>query len=111
MAATNNESMTREATFDLLSSSVRRTLVVTLRESGTVGRDELTETLAAAEADGGEDARRRIRIALHHNHLPRLADAGLVVYDDETVTPTNRLEALAGKITNFDEGDKPLARA
>lgn len=105
---TNPERTNRETTFDLLSSSVRQEIIVTLHESESIEWDRLTETLATADAD--EDDRRRIRIALHHNHLPRLAEAGLVVYDDETVAPTNRLEAVANKIARFDGGDEVLLR-
>lgn len=101
----------RETTFDLLSSSVRRTIIATLHESGTVARTRLTERLASAEADGGEAARRRMRIALHHNHLPRLEDAGLIDYDDEEVTPTERLGPVARGIAGFDGDERTRIRA
>ncbi|UPV74920.1 hypothetical protein M0R89_02360 [Halorussus limi] len=113
MAATNPEHVSLETTFDLLGSAVRRTLVRVLDESGTVTRDDLTERVASVEADGPADerARRQVRIALHHNHLPRLAEAGLVVYDDETVTGTSRLDAVASEITRFDESERTLVRS
>jgi hypothetical protein len=110
-ATTNPEHVNRETTFELLSSSERREIIVTLYESGSVERDSLAKTLAAGESDADEDARRRTRISLHHNHLPRLAEAGLVVYDDETVTPTNRLRAVASKIARFDEEEEVPVRA
>lgn len=47
---------------------------------------------------------RRIRIALHHNHLPKLADAGVITYDDETVTATDALEAVTGRVS-LPDGD------
>jgi hypothetical protein len=108
---TNPEHMDRETTSDLFRSSVRREIVAILHESGSIGHDRLTETLAMSEADADEDARRQIRIALYHNHLPRLAEAELVVYDDETVTPTNRLQAVASKVAHFGEGTETLGRA
>jgi hypothetical protein len=106
--------MNDKRTFDLLSSSVRRTLVTILHESGSVERNRLTEALAAAETDADEAAdeaaRRRIRISLHHNHLPRLANEGWVVYDDETVAPTNRLDEAATELANFVDGDGEFVR-
>ncbi len=92
---------------------MRRTLVAVLHESGSVERDQLTETLATAETDddqAAEEVRRRIRISLHHNHLPRLAKEGWVVYDEETVAPTNRLDEAASELANFVDGDGVFAR-
>ena len=94
-----------ETTFDLLSSSVRRNIVATLHESGPITRPELTAALADKEdddADASADAQRRMRIALHHNHLPRLADAGVIEYDDDTVTATPQLEVLARSLAAAD---------
>lgn len=106
---TNPEQMNRKPIFDLLSSSIRRKLIVTLHDSGSVERKCLSKTLTMA--DDTENAHHRIHTALHHNHLPRLSEAGLVDYDDERVTPTSRLEAVANKIPYFDEGDQAPVRA
>ncbi|WP_137284965.1 DUF7344 domain-containing protein [Halorussus salinisoli] len=110
-ATTNPETMNRNTTFDLLSSPVRREIIVTLHESEAVDWDRLTEAVATAETDTDKDARRQIRIALHHNHLPRLAEAGLVVYDDETVTATTRLDTVADEIARFDGAGEALTQA
>lgn len=93
--------MTTDTTFDLLASPVRREVIAILDDEDAVARDRLTEELAA-----DEDARRRLRIALHHNHLPKLADAGLVTYDEETVTPTDRLDRVARRfrVPRGDDG-------
>jgi hypothetical protein len=40
----------------------------------------------AGAAAGVEDHRRRVVVDLHHNHLPRLADAGVVDYDPRSKT-------------------------
>jgi hypothetical protein len=100
--------MDMETTFDLLSSSVRRAIITTLRESNSVTRERLTAILADSEAndDGSVDARRRIRIALHHNHLPKLAEAGLITYDDESVTATAELEQIAQVVPLPDEASQ-----
>lgn len=100
-----------ETTFDLLSSSVRRAIVRVLRESNSVTRERLTARLAGSEANDDDSVaeRRRIRIALHHNHLPKLAEAGLITYDDETVTATAKLEQVAQSLPTLDEDGRRQA--
>ncbi|MFC4447812.1 DUF7344 domain-containing protein [Halorussus aquaticus] len=105
---TNPEHANRETTFDLLSNPVREAIISALHESETVERERLAERLTT---DTDEGARRRTRIALHHNHLPRLADAGLLVYDGETVTATSRLETVVDRVAALDETDDSLTRA
>ena len=87
-----------ETAFDVLSNEHRRAVVEILDESGRLTRRELTTRLLARDVgpdDPDRSSRRRLRIALHHNHLPHLADAGVVTYDDETVVPTTELDAVA----------------
>lgn len=94
--------MNIDTTFDLLADPVRRGIVTALRGTESVSRDRLVATLAS-----DEDAHEQLRIALHHNHLPKLADAGLVTYDDETVTATDRIERVA---CQFDAPDRESVR-
>lgn len=100
--------MDTETTFDILSSPVRRNVIAILHDSGPITRTELAARLADAmdDAAGAEAARgaspRQLRISLHHNHLPRLADAGVVEYDDDGVTATSALERLAGALAFSD---------
>lgn len=105
--------MNIETTFDMLSSSVRRTIIAVLHETDSIERHRLTATLAALETDGDEDvvadARRRIRVSLHHNHLPRLADGDLITYDDETVTATSELDEIAQAVSLPDVGGQIAA--
>jgi hypothetical protein len=103
-----------ETTFDMLSSPVRRTIIAVLYETESVERRQLTATLAALETDGeGGDvvaeARRRIRVSLHHNHLPRLANGDLITYDGETVSATGELEEIAQAVPLPDVGDQIAA--
>jgi hypothetical protein len=89
-----------ETTFDMLSSSVRRTIIAVLHETDSIERQQLTATLALLETEGGDEdlvrqTRRRLRVSLHHNHLPRLADGDLITYDDETVSATSELDEIA----------------
>lgn len=107
-----------ETAFDLLGDEYRRAIVALLDEEGSVPRERLPNRLLDR---GGPDeetlTRRRLRIALHHNHLPRLADAGVVTYDEEVVTATEELAAVAkwlddpefGQPTATDDLDDQLA--
>jgi hypothetical protein len=103
-----------ETTFDILSSSVRRTIIAVLHETDSIERRQLTATLAALQTDGGgensiAETRRRIRISLHHNHLPRLADGDLIAYDDETVSATAELDEIAQAVPLPDVGGQVAA--
>lgn len=105
-----------ETTFDILSSPVRRTIIAVLHESDPIDRRQLTATLVGLEidADAGDedalaDARRRIRVGLHHNHLPRLADGDLISYDDETVTATAELDEIAQAVPLPDVDERIAA--
>jgi len=63
--------------FDVLSDGQRRRALNYLSESeGVVTLGELAERVTRAEEDP-----ERAAIALHHGHLPKLTDAGLVEYD------------------------------
>lgn len=83
-------SMSRlDETFDLLTHPHRRyTLYFLTRESERVE----IETLATAidKWDGGHTGtdrptdRNDVEIALHHMHLPKLADAGIITFDANT---------------------------
>ncbi|MFB6166111.1 MAG: hypothetical protein ABEJ31_13200 [Haloarculaceae archaeon] len=71
--------------FDALTSPLDRRLLRALTtRDGAVPLAELAHALAA-EADGGPPAApavQRHRVALVHERLPRLDEAGLLVYDD-----------------------------
>jgi hypothetical protein len=72
-----------------LDSAVRRQVVQLLvADGGELDVEALADRLV--EVAGGDGSRRAHRIELHHVHLPKLADAGLVVWDTDagTVRPT-----------------------
>lgn len=100
-----------ETASELPSDDCRRAVVEALRDESPISRRRLADRLAArcAEAHGNDAtespdsaARCRTRVALHHVYLPRLADAGLIEYDDETVAATPELERFVELVGPFD---------
>lgn len=78
---------TVEETMDALADDRRRELLSYLLERDGDGGVEV-EALADYVCDGGESGNaERASTRLHHAHLPRLDDAGIVSYerDEETV--------------------------
>ena len=99
--------MNIEIALDLLRHPRRRAVVSILDETDPIPRQQLVARLTAANAEIGdgedENDARAIDIALQHNHLPRLADAGVVEYDDGTVTATPKLETVVEYATVVEE--------
>lgn len=77
---------------DVLLSADRRRHVVSLLTTAerTLPLDELAEAVAVLERgdvdEPGADDLDSVRISLHHVHLPRLDDAGVVDYDPDERT-------------------------
>lgn len=74
-------SSTIDRTFDLLASQRRREVVTELRNTsdGVVSVDDLAGYIV--ERDFEETDYDRIRVLLHHKHLPKLADASGIDFD------------------------------
>jgi len=93
--------------FKALASSKRRRLLAALPAQSAMTLDELTDVLVGwqSTADGPADPDEwaKVRIELVHAHLPLLADAGLVSYEDEEISraaypdPVAELVAFAGE--------------
>lgn len=72
-----------DTVFELLADSTRRQTCLYLMHSdaNVVTVDDLVEILADDDTD-----RDRLAIDLHHRHLPKLADAGIIEYDPRSNT-------------------------
>lgn len=82
------------ATVAVHSDTDRRATASILAErDGSTTRDALARALAVGEAGRGnsEADTRDVAVRLHHTHLPKLAEAGVLEYDsdDGTVEPTD----------------------
>lgn len=92
--------METQTALDLLGHEHRRAIVATLHNTSPLSWSELVDQVAARVDDEpgvhfvDEETRRRLRIGLYHTHLPKLAEAGAVEYDDQTITSTPKLESL-----------------
>ena len=89
----------RETVFDLLSNALRRdVLAVVCGRDSPADLDEIAETVASdtESTESRGSALDSVRVALHHVHLPKLDEVGVVSYDPEakTVTP-ERTEMVA----------------
>ena len=96
--------------FDVLSHSRRRFLLAFLQNAETpVSVEELTTELVTWEAqqpvpDRSGAERDASEISLVHNHLPKMAEAGLIRYDY-----TRRTVALGDRTDEVQAHLQPLA--
>lgn len=82
-AGRGSRSRSLDAIFELLADQRRREALYVLdRREGPITVAELADEVATVVEAGPE----RVAIALHHVHLPKLADAGVVSYDAEART-------------------------
>ena len=76
--------------FDVLHNERRRNVLQYLRQNGgPVSLGDLSSHVAAAEYDCAFDEvssaqRKRVYTTLQQSHLPRMAKAGIIEYDDDT---------------------------
>jgi len=90
MSQSSTAEISQDLAYDLLSSSRRRFVISTLRsENGSMELNELSERLAAWENDTPvEDLTdqqiKRIYVSLYQTHIPKLSEAGVVSYDQDT---------------------------
>lgn len=96
--------------FDALANDRRCQVLVTLHDSGTpLSVPELADILADREvndtafATKDDDLVDQLKIVLHHRHLPKLADAGLVEYDVD-----EKMVSLTTTVNEMDSVDELL---
>ncbi|MBV0923100.1 MULTISPECIES: DUF7344 domain-containing protein [Haloarcula] len=86
----NNTELSRDRVFDILSSPRRRYVLYFLRtEPNPIQLTDLAEHVAAWENDTtveelSTQQRKRVYVSLYQTHLPKLADSGLVEYDEDS---------------------------
>ncbi|WP_306052308.1 DUF7344 domain-containing protein [Natronococcus wangiae] len=106
-APSTAESLPRDDEVAILRSSRRRTLLALLTAyDRTLTTNDLTKEIAVRERDESitdvpGDVLARIAISLHHAHIPKLVDAGLVEYDEKRhlVDPTEKLAHLEPRLS------------
>lgn len=108
---TATESVSNAALFALFRRRRRRTAVAVLASvDGAVTLNELTRAVVRRERDGSiadvsGDRLTQVSVTLHHNHLPRLDDAGVVEYDPDRrrVRPAADLDRAASALAAVRE--------
>ncbi len=81
------EALDDDERYGLLSNSLRREAMRWLAgHDGSIDLDELVSSLVADESVSAVDDPTRTRVELHHIHLPKLQEYGLLAYDHENLT-------------------------
>lgn len=107
----------RDAVLSLLTDSRRRQVLYCLRSNERTDLDSIALQIAAWERDETiasveGDAVDAVKLSLHHNHLPKLAEAGVVEYDSRAGDVVRRdgfhdIEALVDQLqASEDEADR-----
>jgi DNA-binding transcriptional ArsR family regulator len=102
---------TESQLFALLAKRRRRLVIRVLAEIGTpISVTDLARRIGEREKDSlSNECLRSIRTSLHHIHLPKLDDAGVVRYDrtEEMVYAEPDLHSLIRFLEKVAEGDRP----
>lgn len=104
--ASDDVSLSIDATLALLSNFDRRCILsyLTDQSDGCATVDELVDYLVArkAERSGTRPSHDHVLTTLHHVHVPKLADAGVVEYDARSQEirhrGNERLERWLGRV-------------
>lgn len=117
----NASHLSLDTVFDLLANRRRRYVLYylaaaedeqVLKLEDIAGQVEAWEReWDTAETPETTDRQERIRIDLHHNHLPRLAAAGLIDYDGRTETIRNWDTPSVERWAENEEQELPRLRA
>jgi predicted transcriptional regulator len=106
-----SEKLSQSDTFVLLADRRRRLSLRILRETTTpISLTELARRVDEREdEDPSHGDARRVQLALHHNHLPRLAAADVVGYDRDagTVRPGVNFDDVVRALERVTDRDLP----
>jgi hypothetical protein len=113
----DEESLTHDTVFSVLSNRRRRLAIYYLRQCEDTARvGDMATRLAMWENDVSEGAltyrqRKRVYTSLVQTHLPKLADSGFVTYERNrgTVSLTDRASTLDLYLELVDDDDVPWA--
>lgn len=104
----SQDQIARTKLFNILASERRRNILSYLRTCSDrlVSREEIVDALLDCEPEPATH-RERLEIDLHHVHLPKLADSGIIDYDPmsgmiEYRAPDD-LESLLSRDLRFKE--------
>jgi DNA-binding transcriptional ArsR family regulator len=73
----------KDEVLSILADSRRRKAIKYLQKNGEAELEELTQYLEAEGYQEGLEAGSGVEIRLHHAHLPKLEEAGVISYDRE----------------------------
>ena len=99
----SGKSVSPDAVLSAIANEHRRVVLRSLNrtEGREVGLSALTDEVAEHLRDGessDDEQRRRVGIALHHNHLPKLEECGMIVHNTETNQIRNVTDELGQKL-------------
>lgn len=105
--ASEQDELTQDVVFDILSSSRRRYVLFYLRQADDpVELNSLAEQVASWENDLpveelSDQQRKRVYVSLYQTHIPKLDSIGLVEYDQQSglVEPTDRALEIDSYLT------------
>lgn len=105
-----------DTVLELCQEQHRRIILATLaHEKRSVTVTDLTKTILKHNhhtplAEVSEEESKRIRLALHHVHLPKLAEQSIVGYDREQqlVKPTPQFDQLQPQLSAIIDADPDL---
>jgi len=89
--STRTENLSKEEMGGLLRHKQRRAIITYFNQETTdrASFDDLVAYIVSSDSRRGATSaehRERVTIGLFHNHLPRLADAGVLEYDQRSET-------------------------
>lgn len=113
MSTTNgvNHDIDADDLFDVLSERRRRRIIEeVLQRDDRAAVDDVVETVVEREMNGHddrEDLRSQVTVSLHHVHLPKLNEAGLIDYDPsvETIGMTDTTPVAEPHLASIGELD------